>query len=340
MRKLIVRGKSSLWDTAHDVLLGAVRVEETSMLEYLLSKGPPRKRTDLTIHKAIIKAAILNRPVHARMLIDHLTKKRHSRSRLKWAMQWALHYACIHGNRELAALCISHDANPAQTHWLHPETAAELADPEYGEADCDTVPSPICIAAWAGDMKLLQWLMTYNAHLEPAMSGAILADRVDVIKFVSGFTSYGNEARGAWLHHLHDAARVGAHRVFRYLVFEAKVLDLAAEYEAPDGYIIDMMNVVCKYGHVEIFDAMVEAGIPVDPPVQRPESDWTPILSAYSADSPELEAIRRKLEGMGVTLPDISQSSYWSAVFTPGKPPGQWKANMPRSARIEYVSPS
>ena len=186
LRRLIAHDTPFLWAAAHYALLGAVRVEETSMLEYLLSQGPPRRRTDLTIHKAIIKAAILNRPAHARMLIDHLTKKRHSRSRLKWAMQWGLHHACVHGNRELAALCISHSANPAQTTWLHPDTTPEyLAELEHSEPGCELVPAPICIAAWAGDMELLQWLTTYDVPLGPAIDGAILADRADVIKFVN-----------------------------------------------------------------------------------------------------------------------------------------------------------
>jgi len=338
LRRLIAHDIPFLWAAAHDALLGAVRVEETSMLEYLLSRGPPRRRTDLTIHRAIIKAAILNRPVHARMLIDHLTRKRYSKSRFKWVVQWGLYHACVHSSRELGALLISHGADPAGSSWLNP--SIDMGSLEGDDTAYETVPAPVCIAAWAGDMELLRWLMTYDVSLAPAVTGAILADHVDVMKFVNGFAPYGEEARIPWLYDLHDAARVGAHRVFRYLVFEAKVIDLAAEFEKPDAYILAMMNNACKYGHVEIFDAMVEAGVPVDPPVQRPESDWTPILSAHSADSPELEAIRRRLEGMGVTLPDISQSSYWSAVFTPGKPPGQWKANMPRSSRIEYVSPS
>lgn len=190
--------------------------------------------------------------------------------------------------------------------------------------------SPIMLAAWRGDTEMLRWIVERVPDLTSrGVLAAINGDQPESLRILfeagADLEKYGDgEDNDLFLRCL----LIRAPKAFRYLVLEAcpKYLDpknvdrwMSLEY---------WMANVCLHGIVSMFDVLVDAGVPIDEPLNlscdlhirgrgNPKT-WTPMHYATASSEEGAPAIVESLHKMGVA----KINSATEASFRDGCEPG------------------
>ena len=134
---------------------------------------------------------------------------------------------------------------------------------------------------------------------------------------------------GEWVDTLYLCVETHSNRTLRYLLLDAKVVDMASvDWEGDDLELSGLVEKMCKYGNVEAFDILLEAGMPMDKPFPGIPS-CTAMMVAQSYRSPEALEIVGRLENMGVRKHEVSEMPYPDQ-FESGQWPRPGSCSVPR----------
>lgn len=289
-----------------------------AMIDLLLEYELPHH---WSLHSAILRCADEGRVGCARTLLRYVQRTvDRPYVDIPYTLQEGLHVACVNRDRDMVQCFLEHGADLNQSINEDPSRvrrASSSSGRSDASADSNAVrPPPVSIAAWAGDEEFLSWLAKQGALLSGAyadsspINGAILGDQVEALKALRKAGADSQWSQFDWVDALYLCVEIHANRSLRYLLHDAKVVDMSTEdFERDDLELSGLIETVCKYGNVEAFDILAAAGMPMDKPFCGVPS-WTAMAVAQSYRSPEAAEIVEKLEGMGVRRLEVREMPF------------------------------
>lgn len=289
-----------------------------AMVDLILGYELPR---NWSLHSAIVRCADEGRVAIARTLLGYVERTAdRPYVDIPHALQEGLHAACVNGDRDMVACFLEHGADLNQSineDLSRLRRASTESQQSNASVDSNEVrPPPVSLAAWAGDDEFMGWLVKQGALLSGTfadsspINGAILGDRVEAVKALREAGADSRWSQLDWVDALYLCVEIHANRTLRYLLHEAKVVDMsAADLERDDLELGGLIEKMCKYGNVGAFDILVAAGMPMDKPILDVPG-WTAMVVAQSYRSPEAEEIVTKLEGAGIRRLEVAEMPY------------------------------
>lgn len=289
-----------------------------AMVDLLLEYELPRH---WSLHSAIVRCANEGRMGCARKLLGFVqgTVDRPFVD-IPHTLQEGLHVACVNRDRDMVCLFLEHGADLNQS--INQDMSRDRrASSESARSDASVEnnvvrPPPVSLAAWAGDDEFMDWLVKQGALLSGTfadsspINGAILGDQVEAVKSLREAGADSQWSEFDWVDALYLCVEIHANRTLRYLLHEAKVIDMSTvDFERDDLELSGLIEKMCKYGNVGAFDILVKAGMPMDRPFPD-VPDWTAMAVAQSYRGPEAEEIVEKLESMGMRRLEVSEMPY------------------------------
>lgn len=329
--ELLQRGVANLLSVA--VVAGG-----QEMVNALLPYHPPR---DTSLRSAILLCAREGFVGCARTLLTYAQDgDEKSNAVAQWALQEGLHLASLEGDMGMIRCFLDHgaklNADPTPTPQPEPEAGRARDGDRTQSGGLLVRPPPLSLAAWAGDGDFMTWLIENGASINGQFSnlspilGAILGDQVGTLKQLLQLGASAQWDPSSWVLALSLCIEVHANHAFRYLIHNAKVIDIPSiDLESDDdGGIGSLVEKLCEVGNVEAFDILSGASMPMDKEF-RGTTSWTPMMIAQSYDNEEKRSIIGRLEALGLKQYDVTQTPYAQCFES-----GEW----PR--RTWYSSPA
>ena len=270
-----------------------------------------------SLHEAIVRCAVEGRVGCARTLLRFvLGTAQRPHVDVPHALQEGLHAACVRADRDMARCFLEHgadlNANIDEDLSRVRRASTESRD-SNSSARVPVRPPPVTLAAWAADDDFMGWLVAQGAALSGSFTdmspiyGAIIGDRAGILEALVKMGADSHWSQFDWADALYLCVEVHANRCLRYLLGNAKVIDMSAvDLESDDLDLCGLVEKLCKYGNVEAFEILVAAGMAMDKPF-RGIATWTAMLVAQSYGSPEAREIVARLEAMGMKRYEVSE---------------------------------
>lgn len=256
----------------------------TSLQALSLSPNSFQPPSESELRRGLIRAVRLGHQSIVQKLLTHIS---HQSEEFKSEyLSDCMYYASLYGHVSILRLLVDHGADPA-----------------CPRPSPDESPRPLDLAAWMGSVDAVVYLLSQlPADAESGMEvfAAIMGDRVAVLRFL--LARHGTddlfEEADQWLSVVWYGIRLRSYDAVRYLLTEARVLDVVAGFKAQPATFGMLLEVCASEGHPLILGVLGDLGMPLDEPLgqgmEGVNRHWTPMMFAQAAGSTAVRALLRE----------------------------------------------